>query len=547
MRKTLHAVLISAATLSGSLAGAQSINVFVDGKPLLFQGTGAQRLNGRVMVPLRGIFEALGASVEWVPSTRTAIAQKGDIDLELTIGERIAKVNARDVLLDVPASVLNGSTMVPLRFIGEALKADVVWEGATQTVRITSLAEAPGSAPTATGVPEIASVTVKAPAWVRSGNPIEVTLTGSSGGTASFQIPGVVREVPMTEISAGKYVGTWSPDPLKETTLSEAVVLAQLSIGTQQKLIQAGRTVSVDTLAPKVKNTLPEAGGTVGPKPSVGVVMDEVGSGLDPTTIKLTVAGVDRTAEASVSSGFLTYVPAQPLPPGEVKIQLSVADRAGNTLVHNWSFTVADASSVVKRVFHDGARALEPGDVLKVTMEGEKGGSARFSIGSKVVDRPMIESTPGNYTGEYVIRKGDSFGPKDAITATLTTAAGKNYTVEAPEKLGVSTGPLTTPTFKSHADGDKVKGSIVLTGTANPGTTVQISVEYTTVLLGALRTGGKVWEGTAAVDDNGQFTTPSIDLDTLIAGSNTEYTVRVRSTTDDGRSSETAVLKLKKG
>lgn len=78
------------------------------------------------------------------------------------------------------------------------------------------------------------------------------------------------------------------------------------------------------------------------------------------------------------------------------------------------------------------------------------------------------------------------------------------------------------------------------------GTTVQISVEYTTLMLGALRMGGKVWEGAATADENGNFKTDAIDLETCMPSSNTEYTVRVKSTTDDGRSSETLVLKLKR-
>ena len=139
MRNVLLGVWMVLGLVVATGAEAQGISVVVDGKPLAFQGAGAQRLNGRVMVPMRGTFEALGATVEWLPATRTAVAKKGDVNLELTIGERIAKLNGKDVLLDVPATVLKGSTMVPLRFIGEALIADLVWDSRTRTVRISSL------------------------------------------------------------------------------------------------------------------------------------------------------------------------------------------------------------------------------------------------------------------------------------------------------------------------------------------------------------------------------------------------------------------------
>ena len=63
--------------------------------------------------------------VDWVPATQTVIASRGNLDLQLRIGSRTALVNGREVTLDVPATTMGGSTMVPLRFVGETLGADV--------------------------------------------------------------------------------------------------------------------------------------------------------------------------------------------------------------------------------------------------------------------------------------------------------------------------------------------------------------------------------------------------------------------------------------
>jgi hypothetical protein len=117
-------------------AVASDIKVQVNGDPVVFQGTGPREVNGRVMVPLRGVLEKMGANVDWVQSSQTVVATKGNLDLELPIGSRTAKVNGKNVTLDVPAMTIGGSTMVPLRFVGEALGADVSWQNSTQTVQI---------------------------------------------------------------------------------------------------------------------------------------------------------------------------------------------------------------------------------------------------------------------------------------------------------------------------------------------------------------------------------------------------------------------------
>jgi hypothetical protein len=115
---------------------ADTINVSVNGEPVHFQGTRPREMNGRVLVPLRGVLEKMGATVDWMPATQTVVASKGDMEINLPIGSRIARVNDREVRLDVPATTIAGSTMVPLRFVSEALGADVTWRAASNTVMI---------------------------------------------------------------------------------------------------------------------------------------------------------------------------------------------------------------------------------------------------------------------------------------------------------------------------------------------------------------------------------------------------------------------------
>jgi hypothetical protein len=109
--------------------------VELNGRPLALSVAPIQVAN-RTMVPMRSIFEALGAWVQWNESTRTVTATRDATTVQLTIGERAAQVNGQTIALDVPAMIYRGSTMVPLRFVSESLGADVRWSGATQTVSI---------------------------------------------------------------------------------------------------------------------------------------------------------------------------------------------------------------------------------------------------------------------------------------------------------------------------------------------------------------------------------------------------------------------------
>jgi len=94
--------------------------------------------NNRTLVPLRVIFESLGATVEWNDLTQTVTAAKTGTEIKLTLGQAIAYKNCSPVPLDIPAKSIDNRTMVPLRFVSEALGANVRWEDSTQSIYIIS-------------------------------------------------------------------------------------------------------------------------------------------------------------------------------------------------------------------------------------------------------------------------------------------------------------------------------------------------------------------------------------------------------------------------
>ena len=111
------------------------ITVMVNGSPVVFDESPVI-LNGRTMVPMRAIFEALETPVNWEVGKQTATATKGKTTNSVTIGSQQAVINGREKLLDAPAQLINNRTLVPVRFISESLGAEVDWVISTQTVMI---------------------------------------------------------------------------------------------------------------------------------------------------------------------------------------------------------------------------------------------------------------------------------------------------------------------------------------------------------------------------------------------------------------------------
>ena len=110
-------------------------NVLLNGKVVEFEDVSPKLVNDRTMVPMRKIFESLGATVDYSDGVITAI--KGDKAIKHTIGENVIYVNDTPIEMDVASLETDGRTLVPVRFISNALGAKVDWENELQTVVIT--------------------------------------------------------------------------------------------------------------------------------------------------------------------------------------------------------------------------------------------------------------------------------------------------------------------------------------------------------------------------------------------------------------------------
>jgi hypothetical protein len=121
---------------SAGLTPAAKMSIHLNGKPLSLKQQPIV-VNGASLLPLRTIFESLGATIEWDGATRTVTASKPGTELGLQIGSYIATVNGKEVMLDNAARLYNGSAMIPVRFVSESFGAKVVWDKQRNAVLIT--------------------------------------------------------------------------------------------------------------------------------------------------------------------------------------------------------------------------------------------------------------------------------------------------------------------------------------------------------------------------------------------------------------------------
>ena len=112
-----------------------NIKVVIDGNQIAFD-VQPQIINGRTLVPLRAIFENLGATVDWNNDTQTVTSVKGNTKISLTINNNTMYVNGTAKTLDVPATLIGGRTLVPVRAISEAFGYQVGWDGQQNIVSI---------------------------------------------------------------------------------------------------------------------------------------------------------------------------------------------------------------------------------------------------------------------------------------------------------------------------------------------------------------------------------------------------------------------------
>ena len=168
----LTSLLATSITFPTNALAVKPIQVFIDKQKIDFVVAPVIQ-DGTTLVQFRTIFEKLGYSVEWNQEKRSVTASKRDLSIELYIDSRKAYVNSKEVLLEKAPTVINGGTMVPLRFVSETSGKKVNWKAETRTIEIgdtVTLPNEPTSSNNTTTKTEIPSKFKKLPVTIEKPN-----------------------------------------------------------------------------------------------------------------------------------------------------------------------------------------------------------------------------------------------------------------------------------------------------------------------------------------------------------------------------------------
>jgi len=421
-RYVTHAGLL-AAMAAMSMAGSQGsvaapISVTVNGNPVSFSGTPPMEQRGSVLVPLRGVFEALGASVDYNAATRTINAQKGSSYVVLPLGSTAATVNGQTRTLSQPATTINGTTLVPLRFVAEALGAYVDWRAATSTVAIQTGESHLSTLPPPTG----RTITGQLTGVYTNTNPQQITVRVNGENTA----------IPITSDTIVLKSEPGQPGvqvPIRDLAPGDQVTVQRDS---------DGNAVSVASTYGEVRGTLKSVGRLA--NGNHVVILN------DGTTVEL-------TSDAEVTMNGRQVALNDILPDEKIRIRTNPSNSLGFHVYvnpgdgrggNNNGGGGAVGAPVVSSFTTNTKGRVRGGQRIVATLQGTPGGQASFSIPGVVDAVPMKEASPGVYRGSYPIQQGLSVEGASVIgrlevngkTAPLIQAADTITIQSSAPKIG---------------------------------------------------------------------------------------------------------------
>lgn len=135
--KRFKSLVLSGLMVLSSSASAFAIDVHVNNRPVTMD-VPPVIVEGRTLVPIAAISQALNGQVSWSAETKTVTIVRGMSTIMLQLQNTNAVVNGQSVTLEVPAQAIEGRTMVPVGFIARAFGENVEWNAATRTVLINS-------------------------------------------------------------------------------------------------------------------------------------------------------------------------------------------------------------------------------------------------------------------------------------------------------------------------------------------------------------------------------------------------------------------------
>ncbi len=141
MKKILALLILAVISISAMSVTAmadEKVKLIINGAEVDFSNDQEPVIqNGRTLVPFRAAFEKMGAEVKWYDDIRLCEAEYGGMTVGIAIGDTKVRLGeGAEIESDVPAQIINGRTMVPLRILSESIGAEVNWDGITRTITV---------------------------------------------------------------------------------------------------------------------------------------------------------------------------------------------------------------------------------------------------------------------------------------------------------------------------------------------------------------------------------------------------------------------------
>ncbi len=391
------ALLVCAATIASA---PRPIGIVINGNALSLQPP-PRTFHNVLYVPVRRTIEALGLSFD--RSENRITTQVGAKTVTLTIGSRVAQVDAQRLTLEAPLLEVDDVLYVPLRFFTDVFGAQSRFDKRANAVVIVAQLvgrSANGLVPTANG-------------YERSGTVAAVDVL-SDPPTVTLSANGSIKTVPV------------GPNAIVEVEDVDVNVTAPGELGD----VRPGDFARIEMRKDgRVERVTDEYGSRNGHVVAIAGNQFVLGDGQ--------VIAAGRTTEISLNGKAASVGDLRPN--DQVTVRYNVETNEIREILASRSAATTSASDLgplrITGVESDANRPLRPGDVVHITLHGTPHSAATFDIGSDVADQAMQERAPSVYVGTYTIPRGANFGEVAVIgrlsSGNASAQAAASHTVSA--------------------------------------------------------------------------------------------------------------------
>lgn len=409
-------------------AAAQAVTIVVGGNPLALEPGPIER-NGRVFVPLRGIFERLGATVVYADGNINAT--KGHTTVALSIGSTRALVNGQVQYFDVAPFIVGATTYVPLRFIAQSLGANVNYNDNTRVVAIGMAHPQPYYPPPNPPRPNPPPPNPPPPAgpvYLNAQHPSPGSGTGNRFVQISAQFsrpvqPGGVRvwlDGNGITDRAGVYNRGFSYNPPAPLAYGSHTVRTT-GYGADGVYFDRSWSFTVTGAPPppanpiELQNVNPGRGATV--QNRFATISGDFSRPVDTGSIRIRLDGNNITGQSGIGKNSFSFKPPAPLSFGSHTVRVDGKGAGGMDFDRQWSFTVAGQPVPHMHL----TISNPPGDAVvgnTFTVRGNTVGNAKV-----VVTAGAGDSATGQFRGNTTAGPYGNFSIAVSITRLMGQGA----------------------------------------------------------------------------------------------------------------------------